>query len=160
MQNIYLAQINNTYGKNAFLPYSVGLLQAYAQKDPIINENYNFKRFIYLRQDIQETINSLDNPQVLGVSCYIWNSEYSLALAKAVKITFPDCLIVLGGPHVPVKSENFFKEYGFADLIVHYEGELAFHEILLEKLKETPDYKNINGLSVNIDQETFKTPTR
>jgi SAM-dependent methyltransferase len=29
-----LAQVNNTYGRNAFLPYSVGLLRAYAEKDP------------------------------------------------------------------------------------------------------------------------------
>ena len=31
MQKIYLAQINNSFGGQAFLPYSVGMLWSYAQ---------------------------------------------------------------------------------------------------------------------------------
>src|SRR5688572_19413900 len=102
--NIYLAQINNTYGRNAFLPYSVGLLQSYAQSIPAIKENYCFKNLFYLRQNVDEVVASMDSPAVFGVSCYIWNWEYSIALAKAVKTAFPDCLIILGGPHCPVLS--------------------------------------------------------
>lgn len=161
MKNVYLAQINNTYGRNAFLPYSVGLLQAYALQNPTIKENYNFAGFAYMRHNLQETVDKFDNPTIFGVSCYIWNWEYSMALVRAVRAKFPNCLIILGGPHVPVLSEEFFQKHPEADLIVHYEGEIAFSEILLEALKDAPDYTTIPGLSVQIaDKQTFKTPLR
>jgi radical SAM superfamily enzyme YgiQ (UPF0313 family) len=161
MKNVYLAQINNTFGKNAFLPYSVGLLQAYALTNSIIKEHYNFAGFIYLREELSKVIDRLDNPDVFGISCYIWNFKISLALAETVKKAYPNCLIVLGGPHVPVRSETFFQSYSFADILVHYEGELAFTDILVERLKESPDYGSINGLSVKLSSgDTLKTPSR
>jgi len=152
--NIYLAQVNNEYGPGAggkpqaFLPYSVGLLQSYAQTIPTIRENYNFSGFVYLREPIGQVLNRLDNPTLFAVSCYIWNWSYSSALAKAVKERFPNCLVVMGGPHVPVKSDNFFRENSYADILIHYEGEGAFADILLERLKEEQDYTSIPGLSV------------
>ena len=161
MKNIYLSQVNNTYGRNAFLPYSVGIIQAFAQQNPIINANYNFAGFLYLREDIETVLEKLINPEILGVSCYIWNWEYSMAVVRAVKNKFPNCLVVLGGPHVPVLSDGFFKNHPYADILVHYEGELAFSEILLEALKEKPEYTAIAGLSVKLpNNETFKTPNR
>lgn len=161
MKNIYLSQVNNTYGKNAFLPYSVGIIQAYAQQNPTINENYNFAGFLYLRENIEAVVDRLVEPSILGVSCYIWNWEYSLAVVRAVKAKYPDCLVVLGGPHVPVLSDGFFHLHPYADLLVHYEGELAFADILLEALKSSPDYTSIAGLSVRLENnDTFKTAMR
>jgi radical SAM superfamily enzyme YgiQ (UPF0313 family) len=156
---IHLSQVNNTYGKNAFLPYSVALLQAYAQTIPIIQDNYEFTGFVYLREPIENIIKRLDNPSVFGISCYIWNNTYSLALAKAVKEAFPKCLIVLGGPHVPNRSEGFFLTHSYADLLVHGEGEVTFADILLERIT-SQDYTNILGISVNQNGTTYKTASR
>ena len=160
MRNIYLAQVNNLYGTNAFLPYSVGLLQAFALTNQDIKDNYKFCGFVYLREQVDVVVARLSNPDVFGLSCYIWNWEYNMALARAVKEAFPGCLIVLGGPHVPVRSENFFKEHSYADILIHYEGELAFTDVLLERLKDRPDYTQIGGLSVSINTDTIKTPAR
>ena len=157
--NVYLCQVNNTYGLNAFLPYSVALLQSYALTIPTIKENYNFKGFFYLREPLENILNKLENPSVFGISCYIWNWEYSIALAQKVKESYPNCLIVLGGPHVPDRSDGFFLKYSFVDLLVHNEGEVTFSEILLEKLKGN-NYENIQGLSINANGKTIKTPVR
>ncbi len=151
-------QVNHTFGKGCFLPYSVGLLQAYALTKQEIRDNYEFCGFVYTRESIPEVVKRLEGIDVLGASCYIWNNRYTLALAKAIKEAYPNCLIVLGGPHVPDRSEGYFEKYPFANLLVHNEGEFPFAEILLERLKSNPDYKGIKGLSVQVEnRKTFKT---
>lgn len=160
-RHVYFSQVNNTFGRNAFLPYSVGLIQAFCQQQPDIAGAYKFKGFCYLRKDVHEVAAAMDRPDVFGVSCYIWNFEYSIALAAAVKQAHPGCLIVLGGPHVPLRSENFFRKYPFVDLLVHYEGELTFADVLRERLKDAPDYTQVQGLSVQLpDGGCAKTPNR
>lgn len=160
MLNVYLAQVNNTYDRNCFLPYSVGLLQSYAITVPIIRDNYTFKGFFFLRDPVDGIVEKLDSPAIIGISCYIWNFEYSIALGKAIKNKFPQCLLILGGPHVPIKSDGFFNKYGFVDILVHYEGEITFSEILLERLKENPDYTKIKGISLNLNGKTIQTEFR
>lgn len=158
---VYLSQVNNTYGRNAFLPYSVGLIQAYCQQQSDIAAAYDFRGFFYMRKDVVESVRAMPETDVFGVSCYIWNFEYSMALAAEVKRAQPNCLIVLGGPHVPIRSEKFFEKYPFADLLVHYEGELAFADVLRERLKDQPDYTTVAGLSVKLpDGSCAKTATR
>ena len=156
MKSVWLCQINNTFGSQVFIPYSVGLLQAFAQTKEEIRDAYKFQGFIYLREKIEDVVKKTKGVDVLGVSNYIWNSVYSRALAKAVKEANPNCLVVMGGPHVPNRSEKFFQEHPYVDLLVHNEGEHAFSEILLERLRKG-DYRGIVGLSVNIRGQTLKT---
>lgn len=156
-RNVALVQVNHAYGKNVFLPYSVGLLAAYAKNDPIVNDNFSFNNFVYLREPVEQILERLTCPEIFGISAYIWNFEFSMALGKAARFKFPNCLIVLGGPHVPSRSDNFFQEYSWADLLVHHEGEAAFTEILKAKLQDEQKpcavkgcaYLSIPGLSVN-----------
>jgi radical SAM superfamily enzyme YgiQ (UPF0313 family) len=160
-RRVFLAQVNNQYGNNVFLPYSCGLLAAYANTIPEIRDNYDFSGFVYLREDIDSAVKRMGKIDVFGTSLYIWNANYSLALARAVKQAYPDCLIVLGGPHVPDRSERFFKENPFADILVHNEGEQAFAEILKERLQNFPCYRDTKGLSIHIGvKESYKTPQR
>lgn len=158
-RNVYLAQVNHTFGLGAFLPYSVGLLQAYAQTDQVIRSEYAFKELFFRREPIKDVVNRMENPDVLGLSFYIWNSSYSHALARAVRTAFPKCLIVAGGPHIPVKNDGFFDRYPSIDILVHYEGEAAFKEILLERLFDDPRYEMISGLTL-CSESGVSVPTR
>lgn len=149
-RGVYLCQVNYQFGNNVFLPYSVGLIRAYCTSIPEVNVNYEFKPFIFLREEPGKLAARLEDPSVVGISCYVWNWEWSKSFAKAVKNLFPDCLVVLGGPHVPSKSESFFTGHDFVEILVHHEGEIAFSEILLENLNEEPDFTKIAGLSVRV----------
>lgn len=161
MRNVYLAQVNHAYGRNVFLPYSVGLLQAYALTIPEIKQAYSFRELLFLREDTEKILSRMHNPDVFGLSCYIWNFRYSMALAKAVKTAYPSCLIVLGGPHVPVHSDNFFESHPYADILIHHEGELAFSDVLKERLMEMPNHIKIPGLTVKLpDNISVQTPPR
>jgi radical SAM superfamily enzyme YgiQ (UPF0313 family) len=169
-RNVWLVQCNNLYGKSAFIPYSVGLLRAYAETFDEIKAAYQFQEFVFLREPIADVIRRMQDapPDIVGCSVYIWNGVYTLALAKAVKEVFPQCLVVLGGPHVPVRSEGFFTEHPYADLLVHYEGEVTFAEILKARLNPlepgTPDfgdYTGVQGISLRTPENgCYKTPDR
>jgi radical SAM superfamily enzyme YgiQ (UPF0313 family) len=165
---VWLCQVNNTFGLSAFLPYSVGLLQAYALKDDVVREHYEFCGFVFLREDIASCVARMGRVDVFAASLYIWNANYTKALAKAVKEANPDCLIVLGGPHVPVRSEGFFQQHPWADVLIHYEGEETFREVLKERLGNPSivtgpiPYSEVKGVSVRLpfSNDTHKTPDR
>lgn len=146
MKKVYLGQVNNKYGNGVFIPYSVGLLQAYAQQDPIIQENYEFGEMLYLRENVEQVAERWSDGDVIGLSCYIWNFEYTMALARAIRVRNKDCLIVCGGPHVPDKSEEFFENHPYVNIAVHGEGEKTFSEILTKRIHDS-ELKNINGIS-------------
>ena len=159
--NIYLCQVNNRFGDEVFLPYSVGVIQSYCQQFDVINEFFSFKGFIYLKEDIKKLVDKLDNPNIIGLSCFVWNWEYNKALAKSIKIYYPNCLIVMWGPHIPHDSYSFFQKHPYVDIIVHGEGEITFYDILCEYLETTPDYTKILGISVKVDGfNCFKTRER
>lgn len=159
--NVALVQVNHKFGNNVFLPHSVGLIKAYCQTIDEITTQFNFLDFVYLRNDPVQTAQNLDAPRIVGISCYLWNWEWSKLLAKSVRERHPDCLIVLGGPQVPGKSQNFFQEHPYIDILVHHEGELTFAEILQEHLKKCPDYTQIPGTSVRLeDNQCFRGENR
>lgn len=153
-RRIYLAQVNKRYGQNVFLPYSVGLIWAFARQDPIVAANFEVAEFLYMRDPIDDVLGRMVEPDVLGLSCYVWNWEYNRALAAAVKRRYPTCLVVLGGPHVPDRTEDFFQLNPFADILVHQEGEAAFHQILVQRLSAQPRYEAVGGITVRGEDGT------
>ena len=132
MKNVYLTQFSTvTFGTYYFFPYSTGLLWSYAQLNETIKSTYKLKRFFYRKDHINNILESLDNPTVFGLSAYVWNINYNLELAKAVKDAYPECLVIIGGPGVPDKDAMYLKKHPFIDYCIHKEGELAFTELLL-----------------------------
>jgi len=155
--NVYLCQVNNKYGNNVFLPYSTGIIISYCLSIDKIRDNFEFKDNLFLKEDINTIVDRLEDPKIFGFSSYIWNAEYNLKLAEKVKLKFPDCLIVFGGHHVPLNSEEFLKKHQHIDLLVHGDGELPFSEILLNYVAGKKDYSNIKNLSINSKGVVFQT---
>jgi len=63
MQNqkitIGLSQINNSFSGANYLPYSVGLLQAYVEKHPTYKEDFKFLPPVFKRTSVDEALNQL-----------------------------------------------------------------------------------------------------
>ena len=156
-KNVYLCQVNNTYGNNVFLPYSTGIIMSYCLSIDKIKENYAFKDNFFLKEDIGAVVNKLAGPDVFAFSSYIWNFEYNKKLAKEVKIKFPNCLVVFGGHQIPFDSEGFFVDHDYIDILVHGDGEIPFAEILLEYLSGSKDFSNVCNLSINEGGKTLRT---
>ena len=157
MKKLYLSQINNSFGGQAFLPYSVGMLWSYAASQPDIAHSYELGGLLFLREPLDTAADRMVDPDVLALSCYLWNWNYNLSLAKLVKQRYPSCVIVLGGPEVP--SSGFDCEIMIADYLVHDEGEITFAE-LLRVIRDSGDPADVLGISYLRDGVAHKTESR
>ena len=146
--SIGLVQINSVYsvsGETHYLPYSVGLLQAYIQANSNDPGRYNFLPLSFGRQPVHELVDKLNGADMVGFSLYAWNSNYSLEVAKRLKRENPNIRIIVGGPHVPDRSETFLRENDFIDVAVHKEGEQTFLD-LVERFPRD-DWREAQGTS-------------
>ena len=79
------------------------------------------------------------NPEIVCFSNYTWNSYLCYSLASLIKKQSPKTVIIFGGPHFPLDSEdqfNFLKERPDIDFYIEGEGELALLN-LIESLYES-----------------------
>lgn len=161
MKNLYLAQVNYKYGNNVFLPYSVGRLWAAAKQFPIVKDNYVLKELLFLREDIFTVVDRMEEPYVLGISCYIWNWAYSMALAVAVKEKYPQCFVVIGGPQIPDDPSSVLRDYPSVDVCMHGEGEMSFMKLLVHKITGgsfssvlSASYRTLYGVRIGVSHRT------
>ena len=152
MKNLYLFEINDVLADQAKLPYSTGLIWSYCLQNSDINKNYKLDGWYYYREDIDKIFNQIQDPSVIGFNTFVWNWHFNNRLAKKFKQKYPNCLIVYGGWQPPIadRSQDFFQEHPYVDIIVHGEGEECFKDILLENLKEAPDWHKILGCSIKM----------
>ena len=108
-----LVQINNSFSKQNYLPYSIGLLQGYAQKHLEKASRYEFLLPRYNRIPVEAGVARLRGAEVVGFSTYCWNSRISLEMARRMKEENPAVIIVFGGPHVPNRAEEFLRANPF-----------------------------------------------
>ena len=153
MYKVSSSQFNYLYGDQIHFPYSIGRLVAYVKTNKNINSQFKFDRTFIFRDQLNNYVEQSYDSDILLCSCYVWNWEVTKQLAKKVKATNPNCLIIFGGPQVPNRTENFFEENPFVDIIVHGEGEIVLENILTAYIKDK-DFSKING----IEMKDYRTP--
>lgn len=154
-----LVEFTEPVESRIYLPYSLGLLQSYAQASQ--PGQYLFLPPIYRREALKTLRQKLSLAQVVGFSCYIWNIRRSLALAQSLKAHHPQLITILGGPQVPDSAEAFLREHPYVDVCVHGEGELSF-AALLQSLSQQPEdfrqrWPQIPGISWLAPDGSFQT---
>ncbi|NQT46479.1 MAG: radical SAM protein [Candidatus Omnitrophica bacterium] len=126
-------QINNSFSRQSYFPYSVGLLQAVARKYLKEPDRFEFLLPIYSRISVGSALERLSDADIVVFSLYVWNKEISLRIAEGLKRKRKDLIIVFGGPQVPERdTESFLRCNPFIDIACHGEGETVF-TVLLEK---------------------------
>ena len=147
------AQINNGFSGQYYLPYSIGILQAYVLHNSKRPDIYDFTSTIYKRLLLEDSFQRLKNSNIVFFSTYVWNLNISLAIAKKLKEYNKKIYIVFGGPSVPDnvagKAEKFLRENDFINVIVHQEGERTTLQLLDEfpnnNLEDTPNISYLNN---------------
>jgi radical SAM superfamily enzyme YgiQ (UPF0313 family) len=125
-----LVQINNSFSGQNYLPYSAGVLQAYAEANAKREGGVRFLLPIYKRIPAGQAIEHLLDADIAGFSTYVWNHRISLEVARRLKARRPDILIAFGGPQVPDKPEAYLRAHPFIDVAIHNEGEKTFVALL------------------------------
>lgn len=125
-----LVQINNSFSGQNYLPYSVGILQAYAQVHLTNPSAFEFMLPIYSRLPVGEAVDRLAGADVVFFSVYVWNFRISTAIAAAFKKEYPSVPVIFGGPHVPDRVEAFARQHPYVDICCHGEGEQVITTLL------------------------------
>ncbi len=81
------------------------------------------------------------DPEIVGMSCYLWNLERSLFLGGEIKKHLTECKIILGGPEITPQN-HFLLRHGDFDIGVVGEGELGWGRLL----QSFPEASGIPGL--------------
>lgn len=95
-------------------------------------------------------------PEIVGLSCYVWNIKTLLAAARDIKRLRPGVLIVLGGPEVGPVARSVLERNSSIDCIVKSEGELVFNQIV-ETCKRDGDIAAVMGICFRRESEIFET---
>lgn len=131
-----------------YLPYSVGVLWSYVQQFPKIRDTFVLDQLVWQRVALEINVDLLKNSDVVAFSTYIWNKNYNYALAKCIKEHNPKCIIIFGGPEVPITKRDIFERFPFMDVVAKGEGEITFKN-LLECIADNVSYDHIEGLVIN-----------
>jgi len=140
-----LVQINNSFSGQNYLPLSVGMLQAYVQKNLTQAGDFEFLNHIYRRMPVDVAVEQLGGAHVVFFSAYVWNFRISLEIAKSLKSQSPKTTIIFGGPQVPDAVESFLRDNPYVDIACHGEGEQSALAIL-ENL-DLRDWHSVPGIS-------------
>nr|WP_307993198.1 B12-binding domain-containing radical SAM protein [uncultured Niameybacter sp.] len=87
----------------------------------------------------------MKQPDVLGLSCYIWNMDLVEELVPLIKKVLPNTKIVLGGPEVSYNSEHILNKIP-VDVIIENEGEETWYEYATYLIKGEGALENIKGI--------------
>ena len=145
-------------GVSVYLPYSAGLLQAYAQRYAAEPGRFEFLTPIHRPLPLAQAMEKLQDADVAAFSTYIWNIRQSLRIARELKRLRPQTLIVFGGPQVPNGAEVFLRENRCIDIVCHGEGERVFLQILEQA--GTREWSSIPSVSYLKEQDEFVSHPR
>lgn len=121
---ILLTAINAKYIHSNLAVYS---LKAYAKEfaEHIVIGEYTINhRADYILEQIYK-----QKPDVLCISCYIWNISYVEEVIKEFHKLCPNVPIWVGGPEVSYETETFLETHPEVTGIMVGEGEKTFYEL-------------------------------
>ena len=123
---ILLLAINSKYIHSNLAVYS---LRAYAEAKGF-GENIEIAEYT-INNRLAEVLEGIykRKPDVLAVSCYIWNIEFVKAVLRDFHSICPDVPVWLGGPEVSYSAEEMLKELPFVKGVMVGEGEETFSRL-------------------------------
>jgi radical SAM superfamily enzyme YgiQ (UPF0313 family) len=163
-KRVYFSCVANRYGDNVFLPYAAGLMWAYARQFPEIENAYELAGMLYLKEPIDKAVARLEDPDLVALSCYVWNWRWHQEFAKAVKARWPRCTVLVGGVQVPDENARILFDNPQFDFAIYGEGEGAFADFLREHTGDQ-QYAQVGSLmrAVNVGlspRPAFVNPRR
>ncbi len=153
MNKFLLVAINSKYIHSNLAVYCLKAATAYSDKVYIREFTINNQL-----EDILKNI-YLEKPDVIGISCYIWNINYVKELLPELNKLLPGVKIWLGGPEVSYNTEEYAGRYENVAGVIKGEGEAVFKELMdcyMEGRKE--DIPSIPGITTVSDGKIIDNP--
>ena len=146
---ILLTAINAKYIHSNLAVYC---LKAYAEKYMQISKtkDINIEIAEYtINQQLEDIMMDIyeKHPDVLCLSCYIWNLQYIESLVREIHKVCPDMPIWLGGPEVSYDAEDVLLRLPEVTGVMMGEGEKTFAELCECCSQGTVELKDIDGIT-------------
>lgn len=154
-KHILLAAINAKYIHSNLAVYS---LKAYAKK----YQNQIGLAEYTINQNPDDILKGIyrDHPEVLCISCYIWNISYVRNLIREVHKVLPDTAIWLGGPEVSYDARKVLEEHPEVTGVMKGEGEVTFLELAGFYLEGISELAKIEGITYRDGDQIQENPWR
>ena len=98
-------------------------------------------------------------PDILGITSTTLTYKSGLKIAKIAKEVNPNCLTVMGGPHVTFWDHEALQECPYLDVIVRREGENTLLE-LVQRVEAGKSFHDVLGITYRKDGKTVRNPDR
>lgn len=124
------------------MPAAVGELATYCMAH--MSPSPSFRIFKYPEKLIAAL--RTEQPQIIGFSNYVWNSQLSYEFAKVIKAKFPETIVVMGGPNFPLGQEQqkeFLQSRPAIDFFVEKEAEVAFCNLVMSLIEHNFDIERV-----------------
>ncbi len=152
--NAVLCVLSAKYVHASLAPWclaaGVKALQNTQKQDDITLNTVVFEKTVQNAKENAEQIAEeilKESPIVVGFSCYIWNIDQTLKLAKIIKQKSKTTAVVLGGPEVSYNAKDILAENAFVNFVLSGEGEHSFAELFYSIASgETINKDSISGL--------------
>ena len=104
-----LVQINNSFSGLSYMPYSVGLMQAYAASHVKNPDDFIYLIPVFSRMKVVEAVRHLLPADIVAFSVYVWDEQLSLAIARELKKAKPE-IITLHAYNKSYECKFFFTD--------------------------------------------------
>ena len=112
------------------------------------------------QKDLEDKFKSL-NPDIVGVTAATVTYFPALQILKAAKAALPNCVTMIGGPHVTVLDERTFTESPDVDIVVRGEGEQTMLELAaLVSSGKMKGLSKVAGITFRKNGKVYRTPDR
>ena len=138
---IILSTLNAKFIHSSLALHSLAAYASKEYKSIVIKEYSINNELLNILSDIYR-----EQPNVIGLACYIWNIEMTLKLAAALKEVLPLAVIILGGPEVSYDPAKVLENNPAVDYIIMGEGEETL-AALLKVLTQKTAVEKIPGLA-------------
>lgn len=153
MNKFLLVAINSKYIHSNLAVYCLKAATAYSDKVCIREFTINNQL-----EDILKNI-YLEKPDVIGISCYIWNINYVKELLPELNKVLPGVKIWLGGPEVSYNTEEYAGRYENVAGVIKGEGEAVFKELMDCYMEgREKDIPSIPGITTVSDGKIIDNP--
>lgn len=153
MNKFLLVAINSKYIHSNLAVYCLKAATAYSDKVYIREFTINNQL-----EDILKNI-YLEKPDVIGISCYIWNINYVKELLPELNKVLPGVKIWLGGPEVSYNTEEYAGRYENVAGVIKGEGEAVFKELMHCYMEgREKDIPSIPGITTVSDGKIIDNP--
>lgn len=124
----YIHSNPGVYSLKTFAEHQGGICQEGQSLPPVHVEIAEYTINNQMEQILEDVY--VRKPDIIGISCYIWNVQYALDLARDIHKVLPDTDIWMGGPEVSFDAPKLLKKEPEILGVMKGEGEETFAALL------------------------------